>query len=321
MKGSLNFGLLLSLLLSPMAANAKTTSADIEAVSATGPLKGTFTEVEGKAKGVVLILPGSGPTDRDGDSVLGVRAASYRLLSSELAKSGIATVRIDKRGLKGSGGATDGNAITMSDYIADTKSWIASARARSGAKCIWLAGHSEGGLIALASAPLPDICGIILLAAPGRPLGAILREQLRGNPANAPLLADAEKAILAFENGQRVDVRSFHPALQQLFAPELQGYLISLMSYDPASLAAKLSVPMLIIQGQSDLQVADKDANQLKAAYPKAELVLLPDVNHVLKVVESGDRGANFAAYTNPDLPIAPAVVSAIVRFVTAGTK
>jgi hypothetical protein len=72
---------------------------------------------------------------------------------------------------------------------------------------------------------------------------------------------------------------------------------------------------VLVLQGQSDLQVGEADARLLKQADPRAELVLLPGVNHVLKTAPAADRRANVATYADPSLPLAPGVVDAIAQF------
>src|SRR4051812_45470296 len=154
-----------------------------------GPLAGTFLDGGAKAP-VVLIVPGSGPTDRDGNNPLGVTAAPYRLLAEGLAAEQVASVRIDKRGLGGSRGAVaDGNAVTIADYAGDVRAWVKVARARTGLPCAWVLGHSEGGLVALAAAQQPEgICGIVLVSSLGRSFGTVLREQLSASPAFAPVL-------------------------------------------------------------------------------------------------------------------------------------
>ena len=213
-----------------------------------GDLAGTLV-APAEGQPLVLIIPGSGPTDRDGNNPLGVTAAPYRLLADALAERGIGTLRIDKRGMFASKAAVaDANAVMIADYVTDTASWVGAARTATGAECLWLLGHSEGGIVALAAAQeVPHLCGIILAAVPGRPLAAVLREQLRANPANAPLLEDAEAAIATLETGERVDVTPLHPALQSLFAPAVQGFLIDLMAQDPAALAKQIDLPMLIV--------------------------------------------------------------------------
>lgn len=290
---------------------------DIEATGPMGPLRGTIV-LPAKDAPIILMIPGSGPTDRDGNSPLGVRAAPYRLLAEGLAQQAIGSVRIDKRGLFGSEGAVpDANAVTIADYVRDTGAWVDAIRARTGAKCVWLLGHSEGGLVALAAAAkVEHLCGLILIATPGRPLGDVLKEQLRANPANAPLLGAADQAIDELSAGRRVDLAKLPPALAPLFDPAVQGFLVSSLALDPAELASKENKPILIVQGQRDLQVSIADAEQLKQAAPRATLMVLPDTNHVLKQVDSDARGANLETYTAPDLPLAPGVVDGIAQFV-----
>jgi pimeloyl-ACP methyl ester carboxylesterase len=282
-----------------------------------GDIHGTLIDAGSKAP-TVLIIPGSGPTDRDGNNPMGVKAAPYRLLAEGLAERGISSVRADKRGLFASKDAVaDANAVTLADYAKDAHGWAKTLRARTGAGCIWLVGHSEGGLVALKAAQdSSGICGVVLVATPGRRMGDVLREQLRSNPANAPLLGSALTAIAALEAGRRVDVTGMNPALLPLFAPQVQGYLIDLMAADPALLAKSLAVPLLIIHGVEDLQVAEADANALHNAQSKSRLVSIAGMNHVLKQVPAGDRAANFAAYADSAKPIDPTLVETIVSFV-----
>lgn len=302
----------------------------IEARGPLGPLKGSLLAPAKAGAPVVLIVPGSGPTDRNGNNPLGVNAATYRLLAQDLAAKGIATVRIDKRGMfESSKAVADANAVTIPDYVADVRSWVGAIRRSTGVPCVWVLGHSEGGLVALAAAQGGDaasgLCGLVLVAAPGRPLGQVLRDQLReqwrANPANAPILDQALAAITRLEGGARVDPASLHPALHPLFNEAVQGFLISAFAQDPAQLIAATKLPVLVLQGERDLQVPAQDARLLAKAQPAAQLVLLPDTNHVLKAVPTDDAAANMATYANPGQPLAPGVVDAVVRFVTAPGK
>jgi pimeloyl-ACP methyl ester carboxylesterase len=282
-----------------------------------GALQGTLAAPDGGPKApVAIIIPGSGPTDRDGNNPLGVTAGSYRLLAEALAVKGVSTIRFDKRGMFGSSAASaDANNVRMTELADDVRAWDREARKRSSARCAWLIGHSEGSLVALITAQQPEgICGLILVAGAGRKMGDVLREQFTANPGNAPILADVLATISELEAGRRIDVSRMHPALMQLFPPVVQGFLIDQMSYDPAQLLARFAGQVLVLQGTTDLQISMQDAQRLAGARPGITMVTLEGVNHVLKIAPK-DPAANVATYGNSALPIAPSLVEAITAF------
>ena len=292
-------------------------AATVTAPGPDGPLEGAFLDA-GKGAPVVIVIPGSGPTDRDGNNAMGLVPQSYKLLAEALAARGVSTIRIDKRGMFGSKAAIpDANKVTIADYAADAHAWAKVAKARTGAKCAWLLGHSEGSLVALAAGQdRMDLCGVIAVSAMGRPFGTVLREQLRANPANAPILAAAEKAIDELEAGRDVPAAAMPPVLMGLFNPAVQPFLKDMMAKDSAKLAASLKLPLLIVTGDRDMQTPVTDAQALAAARPTARLVIAPGVTHTLKVASGTDRAANLATYTDSSLPVAPAVVDAVANFV-----
>lgn len=280
-----------------------------------GDLRGTYLAAGAP---IVLIVPGSGPTDRDGNNPFGIRASTYRLIAEGLAERGISSVRVDKRGMFGSAAAVpDANSVTIADYAADVGAWVNAIRVRSGSACVWLLGHSEGVLVALAAAQKPDgICGLLLVSAAGRPMGAVLRGQLQASGLPAPAVEPAFHAIEALEAGEPVDIDGLDPSIAPLFAPQIQGFLRSVFAVDPALLIAGLDLPVLILHGRRDIQVLEEDAMRLKRANDAAELTILPEANHVLKSVVSDDRAANLAAYSDPGLPLATGVIDALAGFV-----
>lgn len=307
------------LLAMALAAAASATPAEVTIPGPDGAISGTLLDPGGQGPAIVII-PGSGPTDRDGNNPMGVKAAPYRQLAEALAARGIATLRADKRGLFASKPAlADPNKVTIADYAADAHAWAKLIATRTGRRCVWLLGHSEGGLIALQAAQQPEgLCGIILVASPGRPLAQAMREQFRSNPANAPILDSALAMIDAFEAGKTVDPATLKPPLGQLFPSAVQPFLIDMFAHDPAVLAGKIALPVLIVQGDQDLQVSMADADALAKGAPAAERVTLTGVNHVLKHVPPGDRAANLVSYGDAAAPIAPELVDAVAGFVTA---
>lgn len=281
-----------------------------------GELHGTLVDVRHRDP-VVLIVPGSGPTDRNGNNPSGLNTDAYKLLAEALAKKGVASVRVDKHGMFASKGAGDPNAVTPAIYAADYRDWIDAIKAERGpgSGCVFLLGHSEGALmVSLAAEGRKDVCGLILVAGMGRKMGDIIREQLQANPANTPLLSDAFHALDELQAGRHVDVGAMHPALQQLFAPAVQDYLISVINIDPVEAVARANKPTLIVQGTTDIQVSVQDAKLLDAA-PRTRLRLITGMNHVLKEAPA-DRAANLAAYADPSLPLAPKLVSRIADFI-----
>lgn len=278
-----------------------------------GPLEAEMIAVDGAAHAVVII-PGSGPTDRDGNAPqMGLTSNTYKLLAEELAARGVASLRIDKRGFFGSAAAiSDPNAVTIAAYADDTRKWV--ERAASLAPCVWIAGHSEGGLVALVAAENAPkgLCGLILLSTSGRPTGQLLIEQLEANPANAPLLPEIKAIVADLEAGKSRDPETMTQVLRPLFSAGLQRYMIDLFSYDPAAVARKWQGRTLIVQGSADIQVRPHDADILESALPQARRVNLPGGTHMLKADKEGQP---FATYTDPKLPLHADLVPAVTNF------
>jgi pimeloyl-ACP methyl ester carboxylesterase len=281
-----------------------------------GALHGTMVNTR-NSNPVVLIVPGSGPTDRDGNNPMGLKTDAYRLLADALIEERISTVRIDKRGMFASRDAGDPNAVTPADYVSDIRAWIDAIKADrgEGSGCVFLLGHSEGALmVSLAAAGRDDVCGLILVAGMGRKMGDVIREQLRANPANAPILDDALAALAELEAGRHVDVTNMTPALLSLFAPQVQDYLISVLTVDPVEAVRRAGKETLIIQGDRDLQVSVADARLLDTVR-NTDLRIIEGMNHVLKEAPE-DRAGNLATYGEPGLPLADDLVRRIRRFV-----
>lgn len=280
------------------------------------PLHGTLLTPETTPHAVAVIIPGSGPTDRDGDSVMGVSGGTYRLLAEALAQQGVASVRYDKRGLGESAAALTGEAnLRFDTYVADAKAWAAEAARAENLPCAWLVGHSEGALVALAAVRTPDdkICGLVLLSGAGRPAGTVLREQLANAPE--PLKTQAFAILEDLEHGRAAT--DIPAPLLALFRPSVQPYLMSWLPLDPAALIAAYPGPVMIGQGTTDIQINMTDAEALKAARPDATLTSFEGVNHLLKIAPA-DRAANIATYSDPSLPLAPGVAEAVGGFILA---
>lgn len=280
-----------------------------------GLLSGLYRDA-GVNSPVILIVPGSGPTDLNGNNSLSGESNVYIQMAEALAADGISTIRVDKRGMFSSEAAGDPNAVTLEIYAQDYRNWVDVIRAETNQSCVYMLGHSEGALmVSAASIDNANVCGLILVSAPGRPLGDVLREQLKANPANKPIIKEAFSAISSLEQGKKVDTSKLHRALRPLFNAEIQDFLISVMAVDPAQVAADAKKNTLVIQGMTDLQTSTLDAQKLADA-TNGHLVAIEGVNHILKEAPI-NRRKNLATYKNPDLPISQSVIEAIRIFVT----
>jgi pimeloyl-ACP methyl ester carboxylesterase len=277
------------------------------------PLYGTLTEPAFGPSPAVLLIAGSGPTDRDGNSTVpGVRPANIKLIAEALAKAGIPSLRYDKRAIAKSAPAAGNEADLRFMMAVDDAVGFGNFLAKQpGVTCIVILGHSEGALIAALAAQKMPVCGVIEISGAGRPIGVVVREQLQ---ARLPptLLPQAEEALSALEAGHTT---ANVPGLESLFRPSVQPYLISQLSIDPAATLKSVKAPVLILQGDNDLQVSVADARLLAAARPDAKLVIPPGMNHVMKQAPA-DAVENFATYADPNRPLAPGVMEAIIPFV-----
>ncbi|WP_132279736.1 alpha/beta fold hydrolase [Neorhizobium sp. JUb45] len=281
-----------------------------------GQLHGTLTLPEGEGQvPAALILPGSGPVDRDGNLPNG-KNESLKLIAHALAARHIATLRIDKRGIGESREAAPReDDLRFGTYVDDAINWIKLLQDESRVEAIYLIGHSEGALVATLVAQEVEVAGVVLLAGAGEPAGKLIGRQLAASGLASTLKNRSDEILASLEDGQHV--ADIPPELAALYRRSVQNYLTSWLPLDPVRELAKLSCPILIVQGTSDLQISMDDAKLLAAASPTARLVAVEGMNHVLKSSPPGRR-ENLLSYNNPDLPLADHLVPAIADFIGA---
>jgi alpha-beta hydrolase superfamily lysophospholipase len=258
---------------------------------------------------VVLIIAGSGPTDRDGNNSF-MKNNSLLQLAVGLAENGIASVRYDKRGIAASAAAmTKEEDIRFDDYIEDVKDWLVLLKKDKRFSDVIVAGHSEGSLIGMVAANgLAD--KYISLAGAGEPISKTLKRQLQ---TQAPQFIDRCNTIIdSLDKG--LIVHNTPTALASIFRPSVQPYLISWFKYNPQTEISRLKIPVLIIQGDKDLQVTAEDAKMLSTSKPDAKLYLIKDMNHVFKTVS--DNKDNYKSYGEPKRPINEEMLKMITTFI-----
>jgi uncharacterized protein len=296
-------------------ANAQTDTSGIEKEiilqTKTGKIYGTLTTPFSFNKiPLALIIAGSGPTDRNGNSIYS-KNNCLKQLADKLCDNKIASVRFDKRGIGESADSTNESDLRFETYINDVKDWIEFIKKDKRFSKIIIIGHSEGSLIGMIAAK-NNADMFISIAGAGQPADEIIKQQLISQPKQVQDIADP--IIDSLKAGKLVqDVPQDYYAL---FRPSVQPYMISWFKYDPAVELHNLLIPVLILQGTSDLQVSVEDAKKLMAADSKAHLDLIENMNHIFKIVV--DKQANIASYNDPTLPISEELVKDIVDFINA---
>jgi pimeloyl-ACP methyl ester carboxylesterase len=263
----------------------------------------------------VLIWSGSGPTDRDGNSALGLMNNSLKMLAQALAEAGYVSVRTDKRGV----GASALAAPPEIDHrfetcVEDAVRWAGFLKELPRIRNVFLLGHSEGALIATMAAQRFRAAGLLLIAGTGFRAPDILRRQIASPEVvmAEALLKETHKIIDALERGDTVPEISAE--LHAAYRPSVQPYLISWFKYDPVAELTKTSLPTMVIQGSTDFQVSMEDAERLKAARNDIRLVAVEGMNHILKTAPV-DRQDNYATYFKPMLPLSSGLLPPVINF------
>lgn len=279
----------------------------------TGALHGTLLlPAGGNRVPVALIIAGSGPTDRDGNSrMLPGKNNSLKLLAELLAEHGVASLRYDKRGIGASASAATSEAdLRFGTYVDDAVAWIGLLATDPRFRDVMVVGHSEGSLLGIMAAQRAGVSKVISLAGAGRTAADVLDEQL-AKQLPETMLADARRVIAELKEGRTVT--DAPPQLAALFRPSVQPYLISWLTLDPAAEAAKLTVPLLVVQGTTDVQVGVADAERLAGKGGTSRLEVIEGMNHVLKEVT--DPAKQAASYSDPTLPLHPRLRAVIATF------
>ena len=279
-----------------------------------GKLYGTLTLPKDKKKvPVVLMIGGSGPTDRNMNQGQTLRTNSFLLLAKELAQNGIASLRYDKRGVGKSLGAANTSKLTLDDFINDAKLFVSKLASDDRFSKIIILGHSEGALIGLITSLQTKPAAFISICGVNDNMVDLMRVQFKAilTSQNFDIfteLADSLKAGKIFD-------RKLPASLASIFTPPNQEFVISTLKYNPRKEIHKLKIPILVIGGTTDLQVPAEAATSLAKMNKGANLKVISGMNHVLKRAPS-DRMSNLATYNNPTLPLQEDLVPILTNFI-----
>lgn len=291
-----------------MRSQEKTTSQDIKINSL---VYGTLLTPKPESNTLIIIIGGSGPTDRDGNQQM-MRNNSLKMLAQGLAKENIASFRYDKRIFTLlRQGTLQEKKIRFDDFIEDAINVINHFKRKRTFGNIYILGHSQGALIGIMAASQIKIDGYISLSGAGQSIDNVIINQIG---MQIPKLKEETLQALTTlrEKGK---VKNFNPILNSILRTETQPFMLSWMKYDPALEIAKIKIPTLIINGTKDLQIDTQEAQILKDALPSADLEIIENMNHILKTVSDDDL-ENAKSYNNISTPLATKLIPTITQFI-----
>ncbi len=270
-------------------------------------LPGTLTYPK---EGVPLLIwvHGSGEIDRNGNQLLrGITSNYIKQFRDRINKNGFAFYSFDKR-TSNSKNVKFLAGTNFNDLVDDLDIAINYFKDSGRFSEIVLIGHSQGSLTAILAAKNVD--KYISVAGASRSFDRVIVEQLRQNPN---IHTDTLKAHFK-ELRETGSIKYVNPVLLSLFSPINLPFLKSYMQYDPVEEIKKLKIPILILNGTKDLQIKEKDAVSLHEANPNSQLMIIENMNHVLKIIEK-DKD-NLPSYYSADFPLSEELVEAITSFI-----
>jgi len=277
-------------------------------------VEGTLLTPNSKTNTLAIIIPGEGPKNRDGNQNF-EKNNSLKFLAQDLSNNGIATFRYDKRALtmlKKGANEKQIKKVRFDDFVTDAKKVASYFKNRKRYKKVYIIGHSQGALVGMLAAT-ENVDGFISIAGAGKSIDQIILDQIGMMGAN-DLVESAKKTFKIMKTG-KVD-KNFNPGLANIFNLDVQPFIMNWVSYSPTKELAKLTIPTLIINGTNDIQVPTTEADLLKKAKEDAELVIIENMNHVLKTVASKDPQVNTKSYNMPQLKNTPELAEKIIAFI-----
>lgn len=288
-------------------------SAGLDAKEINIPVENSYiygTLEESNSNHLVVLISGSGPTDRNGNSSISEgNNNSLKFLAEEIALKGFDTFRYDKRMVGKSKNFKSEDSTVFYDFVSDTKLIIEHFRQDKKYDKISIIGHSEGSLIGgivcteIKIDNFVSLCGLI------EQMDTTVIKQITDR---APAFLEEVKGYFNQLNaGKKLD--SVNPMLASLFRPSIQGFLINMLKYKPSKVYSDIKSNKIFIGGGYDMQVKGEDVTKI-AKEIGSKYLIFGEMNHVLKKSPKDFLG-QLATYSNPELPLYDGLVDSIVKF------
>lgn len=295
------------LMLSVLFGQHRVLSEDILITSDSIKLPGTLTYLNHKSP-LIIWISGSGNIDRNGNQAsYNVKADYIKQFRDSINKKGISFFSYDKRTANPEN-IKYKNDIVFEDFIDDAKTVIDHFRDDRRFSGIILIGHSQGSLVAMLASK--NIDKYISLEGASDAIDKVLVQQII---RQSPIAGDTLRSELN-ELRETGTIKYINPYLRTLLPKQNLLFLKSWMEYDPAKEIKKISIPILIINGIKDTQVLVDDAQALYYSNPNSKLVLIENMNHVLKDVQTDED--NLKSYYLSDYPLSKKLINEVADFI-----
>ena len=295
--------------MSISAAFAQVKSEEVMITNGNIELPGTLSYTQENSP-LVIWVHGSGNIDRNGNQAGAMINANYiQQFREEINKNDIAFLSYDKRTANAKNlKYIKKEGVVFKDLINDVDEVINYFSSDERFTQIILIGHSQGSVIAMSI--LDNVDKYISLAGPSESVDKVITKQITNQSKDLGKITEAHFKELK-ETGK---IKEVNPFLMSIFAPVNQSFIKSWMAYNPSEIIADVEIPTLIINGDKDLQVPIDDAKTLHEALKSSELVIIKNMNHVLKEVENDADNRN--SYISADFPISKELIQVISEFI-----
>lgn len=269
-------------------------------------LPGTLTFTQ-KRSPLLIWIHGSGNVDRNGNQNPVIKANYVQQFREAVNQKGIAFFSYDKRT------ANPKNKeylheILFNDFVSDAKKVISYFKKNQQFSSIIIIGHSQGSLVGMLASD--EANKYISLAGASTPIDSVIIDQVT---KQAPFLSKIVDQHFK-ELKQTGSIKTVNPMLMSILAPQNHKFINSWLEYNPSKEIEKIQIPTLIINGTKDFQVETTHTKALQKAQPNAKLVIINDMNHILKHITKPQDNQN--SYFSPDFPLSKELVETIVDFV-----
>jgi pimeloyl-ACP methyl ester carboxylesterase len=278
---------------------------------------GKYTIPQVVVQNAAILIPGSGDQEIDEYHTSPGTTSTYRQIAAGLAPRGINVFQLKKRSRRDILNITETTGVSALTILTlDIEKLISTVKQNTKSECVWLIGHSEGGLFSLLVAQnRHDICGIILAAAAARPMAEVYKEQIHKLGLSGYDTAQIVAAIDAIKRREVLQRNRENILIDLIFNKEAVNIFRDIFNIDPVPLIQKLDVPILYLRGTYDFQISTKDAEIMTNLPKKVVVRQYENLNHVFSNSAGSTVSDAFVDALNSEIEVSAVVIHDMSNF------